>query len=150
MTSNCLYCKNKDCFVLNYFSVDEIDLICNNKAMIFCIKGNRLFNEGEKTDNVYLLYDGCLEVTKKDHKGGDRRIYFAEPGELLGYCSAICGDEHSSTVAVYKNSLVCAIDKSVFLNTFLQNVYSTMSFMRFLSDQIGMREKKIEDLESLF
>jgi len=108
MTSNCLYCKNKDCFVLNYFSVDEIDLICNNKAMIFCIKGNRLFNEGEKTDNVYLLYDGCLEVT------------------------------------------VCAIDKSVFLKTFLQNVNSTMSFMKFLSDQIGMREKKIEDLESLF
>jgi len=128
--------------VLNYFTVEEIDLINNKKAMIFYTKGGRLFHEGEKTDSVYLLYDGCLEVTKKDHKGGDRRIYFAETGELLGYCSAIGGDEHSSTVSVYKNSLVCVIDKKVFLNTFLRNVNSTMSFMKFLSDQIGMREKK--------
>lgn len=149
MTSNCSYCKNENCFVLNYFSEEEIDLISNNKTMMFCTNGSRLFNEGEKTESVYLLYDGYLEVTKKDHKGGERHISFAQSGELLGYCSAICGDEHSSTVTAYKNSLVCIINKRIFLNAFLKNVNSTMSFMKFLSDQISMRERKIEDLESL-
>jgi CRP/FNR family transcriptional regulator len=112
--------------------------------------GKMIFNEGEITNSVYTIYEGCLDVMKKDYKGGDRRIYYVEPGELIGYRSAICGDSHTSTVTVHRNSLVCVIDKKVFLETFLRNKDFTMNLMKYLSEQICLREKKIEELESMY
>ncbi len=148
MGLSCNNCKNKNCFVLNYFSPEDIDLISENKSIKHFRKNEPVYTEGEIPDKVYFIYDGCLKIIKKDIAGDAWDLYYAEPGDLVGYRSVICSENHSTSAYVYADSLVCEVDKDYFLNSFNNNKAFVEKFMKFLSEEIWLRERRIEDLEN--
>ena len=144
MVPDCKKCKNKNCFILNNFSPARISEISNQKKILRLKKGEYLYKKSSRPNCVYILLDGCLEIIKKDKNGGKKDFYFVEPGELFGYRSLICDEPHNTSAKVYKNSTVCKIERDDFFTLFANNHSLAKNFMKYISEQLTKREKKLE------
>jgi CRP/FNR family transcriptional regulator, polysaccharide utilization system transcription regulator len=107
-------------------------------------KGNYLYKKGSSPKCVYILLDGCLEIINKDTNGGKKDFYFVEPGELFGYRSLLSEEKHNTSAKLYRNSKICIIDKEDFFELFKNNKGLAKKFMKFLSNQLKRRQKRLE------
>jgi len=142
---NCVSCKSKNCFIKNNFSSKQITEISKIKKINKYKKGDLLYKKGSIPKSVYILLEGCLEVIKKDVKGGKKDFYFIEPGELFGYRSLLSEEKHNTSAKIYQNSKICTIDKEDFFELFISNRGFAKKFIKFLSDQLKRRQKKLEE-----
>lgn len=147
MKPSCKSCKNVTCFIRSCFVNSQLISISEKKNLKQYKAGEKLYGEGDTAECVYIVYDGCLEIIKKDSNGGNRELYVATPGNLLGYLSVISNKNHTTSALAYGNSSVCVIGKDDFLNSFSENKELEVSFMKFIAGQIGMREKRLELIE---
>ena len=146
MNSVCQNCKNKNCFIINYFNSKQIKLINNLKKTIVLKKNDFVYKKGMVPKGVYILYDGCVEIINKNKSGDKNEIYFTEPGELFGYRSLLTEERHNTSAKVYKNSRICTLTKEDFFELFNKDKKLGLRFMKFLSAQLNKREKKLERL----
>jgi CRP/FNR family transcriptional regulator, polysaccharide utilization system transcription regulator len=142
---NCLSCKNRTCFIQNNFSAKQISEISKIKSVVKFKKGDLLYKKGSKPKSAYILLEGCLEIIKKDNNGGKKDFYFVEPGELFGYRSLLTEEIHNTTAKIYKNSKICIFDKEDFFELFISTKGFAKKFMKFLSDQLKRRQKRLEE-----
>ena len=68
-------------------------------------KGEVILKEGAKTGMLYILVDGCVEVTKQ----GVLLNKASEPGTLFGEISALLDIPHTATVTVLEQSTFYAV-----------------------------------------
>jgi CRP/FNR family transcriptional regulator, polysaccharide utilization system transcription regulator len=142
---NCIFCKNKNCFIKNNFTSKQIIEINKIKKIKKYKRGDLLYKKGSTPKSVYILFEGCLEVIKKDVNGGKKDFYFIEPGELFGYRSLLSEEKHNTSAKVYQNSKICTIDKVDFFELFISNRGFAKKFIKFLSDQLKRRQKRLEE-----
>ncbi len=141
---NCLTCKNRNCFIQNNFSPKQISKINKLKKIGTYKKGEFIYKKGSTPKSVYILLDGCLEIIKKDENGGKKDFYFIEPGEMFGYRSILSEEIHNTSAKVYQNSKVCMLDREDFFELFISNKGMAEKFMKFLSDQLKIRQKRLD------
>jgi CRP-like cAMP-binding protein len=146
---NCIACKNNNCFIKNNFSSKQISAISKIKKVEKYKKGDYLYKKGSIPQNAYILLEGCLEIINKDIKGEKKDFYFVESGELFGYRSLLSEEKHKTSGKVYQNSKVCVIKKQDFFELFKTNKGLAKKFMKFISDQLARRQKKLEE-KSIF
>jgi CRP/FNR family transcriptional regulator len=108
-------------------------------------KNDFVYKKGNKPKGVYILYDGCIEIISKSKEGDKKEIYFVEPGELFGYRSLITEEVHNTSAKVFKNSKVCKLSKEDFFDLFVKDKKLALKFMKYLSEQLKRREKKLEN-----
>ena len=73
--------------------------------------GETLIKEGEKNDELYLLMEGCLKVTKT--KGNtEYEIATITPGKVVGEMSFLDMKPRSADVMAFKESTVAVIPRS--------------------------------------
>ena len=73
--------------------------------------GETLIKEGEKDDELYLLMEGCLKVTKT--KGNtEYEIATITPGKVVGEMSFLDMKPRSADVTAFKESTVAVISRS--------------------------------------
>jgi CRP-like cAMP-binding protein len=141
---NCITCKNRNCFIQNNFSAKQISKINDLKKIVKFKKGEFIYKKGSMPGNVYILLEGCLEIIKKDASGGKKDFYFIEPGELFGCRSILSEEKHNTSAKVYQNSKVCMLVKEDFFELFVSNNGMAKKFMKFLSDQLKVRQKRLD------
>jgi CRP/FNR family transcriptional regulator, polysaccharide utilization system transcription regulator len=141
---DCLNCKNRNCFILNNFSSKQISKISGLKTEKKYKKGDYLYKKGSTPKSVYILLEGCLEIIKKNPGEGKKDFYFIEPGELFGYRSILSEEKHNTSAKIYQNSKVCFIDKEDFFELFINHNGMAKKFMKFLSDQLKRRQKRLD------
>jgi CRP-like cAMP-binding protein len=142
---NCVACKNSNCFIKNNFSIKQISEIDKIKRREKYKKGDYLYKKGSIPKSVYILLDGCLEIIKKDNNGGKKDFYFIEPGELFGYRSLLSEEKHNTSAKIYQNSKICILNKQNFFELFISNKGLAKKFMKFLSNQLKRRQKRLEE-----
>lgn len=142
---NCIICKNRNCFIKNNFVTRQISEISKIKSVRRYKKGDYIYKKGSVPKNVYILLEGCLEIINKGKKGGKRDFYFVEPGELFGYRSLLSEENHNTSAKVYQNSRICILSKEDFFELFIYNRSLAKKFMKFISDQLKIRQKRLED-----
>ncbi len=142
---NCINCKNRNCFILNNFSTKQISEISKIKKVEKFKKGQYLYKKGNNPKYAYILLEGCLEIINKDKNGGKKDFYFVEPGELFGYRSLLTEENHKTSAKIYQNSKICVINKDDFFELFVMNKGIAKKFIKFISDQLKRRQKKLEE-----
>lgn len=142
---NCIACKNSNCFIKNNFSSKQISEISKIKKVKIYKKGDYLYKKGSIPKNVFILLEGCLEIINKDVKGSKKDFYFVEPGELFGYRSLLTEENHNTSAKIYQNSKICILNKKDYFELFINNKGLAKKFMKFISYQLKIREKKLEE-----
>jgi len=109
----------KDVAIFSTLSDQERD----DLAAYFHIKkfkaGERIIKQGDDTDDLYIVYDGYLPVSRTDW---DKDIYLTMmgPGDYFGEAALFASTKRSANVDSQGDSILLGISKQSFLE-YMQN-----------------------------
>lgn len=105
--------------------------------------GAEIFREGDKAGDVYFIYKGKVDITKKI---GGKDVVLAELGEnsIFGEMAMIDKSPRSATAKAVEDTWCYVLDKE----TFKQQLKTLSPFMRsiyaYLSSEIRKNNEKIK------
>lgn len=104
---------------------------------------------GERTDCVYLLVSGRLNVSVRDEKGHETILSVLGPGELFGEMSVLDDGACSASVSAAIPCVLVVIAKTVFLRCLQENFDVAHYVMRKLIQRLRVANRRIESLALL-
>ena len=110
-------------------------------------KKSLIYLPGDVSDQVYLLKEGRVKISKISEDGREITLVILEPGEIFGESAIVADDEERSSVAeALENAYLCIIsrrDFEEFINNKPELALSITKLMGFRRRQI---ETMLEDL----
>jgi len=82
--------------------------LCTGLPEVRLVAGDRLIEEGIRTDRLYILKSGAFEVIRN----GVRVVLIDEPGSFLGEISALLGSAPTASAVATCSSAVHVIEKA--------------------------------------
>lgn len=86
--------------------MNEVISLCGGLPQRRLAKGERLIEEGVRTDLLYVLESGAFEVLRD----GVRVVVISEPGAFLGEISAVLESAPTASVVATQDSTVYVLD----------------------------------------
>jgi CRP/FNR family transcriptional regulator, cyclic AMP receptor protein len=96
-------------------SMESFRQICltTNKQQL--PKGQSLFRQGDVSDRVYVIKEGCFKLLRMTSDGNETILEFVGPGEIIGETALFRSDKvHLATAISMAESKVCSIDHDTF------------------------------------
>lgn len=110
-------------------------------------KKDLIYLPGDASDQVYLLKEGRVKISKLSEDGREITLVILEPGEIFGESAIVDDEDTRSTVAeAFENAYLCVIsrkDFEEFINNKPELALSVTKLMGFRRRQI---ETMLEDL----
>ncbi|HYP66854.1 MAG TPA: cyclic nucleotide-binding domain-containing protein [Thiobacillaceae bacterium] len=101
--------------VLNHELNDDECLVLGNLGSIRALKDEETLIEEGKVDNqLHVLIDGHLAVTRRVAEGEWVTLHVLKPGELAGELGFIDGQPHSATLRAMGPTHVFSLDREKF------------------------------------
>ena len=104
---------------------------------------------GERTDFVYLILSGALNVLVGDEEGREAILSVLGPGELFGEMGMLDDEVRSATVMAVTPSELVVLAKTDFKRCLKENFDVTHYVMRKLIQRLRMANRRIESLALL-
>ncbi len=98
-----------------FFDPDMASLMAEGAIIMVLSDGDILFNEGDPPDNLYLVLDGSVAISKNDTTGHSRIIAHIHANDFLGEFAILDGGPRSATVSAAGPVKLAAISRSVIL-----------------------------------
>ncbi len=78
-------------------------------------KGESLFRQGEASNRVYVIKEGCFKLLRLSQDGDETILQIVGPGELIGETALFRPDKiHVATAISLEDAKVCSIDHDTF------------------------------------
>lgn len=77
-------------------------------------KGEVVVQEGEHSDTLYVVHQGCVKLSKYNENGKEHIIRFLFPGDFFGQDSLLHQKPHAANAEVLEPSAICSISKHDF------------------------------------
>jgi CRP/FNR family cyclic AMP-dependent transcriptional regulator len=104
---------------------------------------------GERTDFVYLILSGTLNVLLSNAAGREVILSVLGPGELFGEMEALDDDAHSASVMAVTPSVLVVLPKTEFKRCLRENFEVSRHLMRRLIHRVRLADRRIESLALL-
>ena len=104
---------------------------------------------GERTDFVYLILAGTLNVLVSDAAGREVILSVLGPGELFGEMEALDDEAHSASVMAVTPSVLVVLAKTQFKRCLRENFDVSRYVIRRLSQRLRLADRRIESLALL-
>jgi len=100
----------------------------------------------ERSDNIYMLKEGKVKISRVSEDGKKMTLQLIGPGEIFGE-SAILGQEKRENIAeVVEDAVICSINRTMFQEMMANNPKLNLSINKFIGLRIRKIEAHIEDL----
>jgi CRP/FNR family cyclic AMP-dependent transcriptional regulator len=128
---------------LNLERLEEIARIATLRRVV---RNAVVLHAGDRTDNIYIVLSGELEVQMSNQEGRAVLLSRLGPGEMFGEMGAI--DEHprSATVMAIKPCNLVVISKENFTRCLAKNLDFTLYIIHNLVKRLRQADRKIESL----
>ncbi|MEK3920351.1 MULTISPECIES: Crp/Fnr family transcriptional regulator [Paenibacillus] len=77
-------------------------------------KGEVVVHEGERSDTLYVVHQGCVKLSKYNESGKEHIMRFLFPGDFFGQDSLLHQKPHAANAEVLEPSAICSINKHDF------------------------------------
>ncbi|PQP81923.1 Crp/Fnr family transcriptional regulator [Paenibacillus sp. PCH8] len=77
-------------------------------------KGDYVVQEGERSDMIYVVHQGCVKLSKYTENGKEHITRFLFPGDFFGQDSLLHQTPHAANAEVLESSAICSISKHDF------------------------------------
>ncbi|WP_433744538.1 Crp/Fnr family transcriptional regulator [Paenibacillus amylolyticus] len=77
-------------------------------------KGEVVVQEGERSDTLYVVHQGCVKLSKYNENGKEHIVRFLFPGDFFGQDSLLHQQPHGANAEVLEPSAICSISKHDF------------------------------------
>lgn len=100
----------------------------------------------ERSDNIYLLKEGKVKISRVSEDGKKMTLQLIGPGEIFGE-SAILGQEKRENIAeVVEDAVICSINRKMFQEMLANNPKMNLSINKFIGLRIRKIQAHVEDL----
>ncbi|MCM3171584.1 MULTISPECIES: Crp/Fnr family transcriptional regulator [unclassified Paenibacillus] len=77
-------------------------------------KGDYIVQEGERSDTLYVVHQGCVKLSKYTENGKEHIVRFLFPGDFFGQDSLLHQKPHPANAEVLESSSICSMNKRDF------------------------------------
>jgi CRP-like cAMP-binding protein len=100
----------------------------------------------ERSDNIYMLKEGKVKISRVSEDGKKMTLQLIGPGEIFGE-SAILGQEKRENIAeVVEDAVICSINRTMFQEMLANNPKINLSINKFIGLRIRKIQAHVEDL----
>lgn len=124
----------------------SIDMMDHNSKMKTSSKKEIIYFPEERSDNIYLLKEGKVKISRVSEDGKKTTLHLIGPGEIFGE-SAILGQEKRENIAeVVEDAVICSINRKMFQEMLTMNPKLNLSINKFIGLRIRKIQAHVEDL----
>jgi aspartate ammonia-lyase len=104
----------KDIELFKGLSEEELEVLVQNLEQKEFSKGELLFEEHGPRKDIFIIYNGEVELFKSIHFGSETRLSYFKRGDFLGEGSWADDSPHSTSARAVQNTIVLSINKKYF------------------------------------
>ncbi len=139
-------CDLASCFLCSHCLPEWKDLIALKKKTRRFRKGENIFPEGGRVEEIFFLVNGFVKVHKKWNDPKDIIVRFAQPGEMLGHRGLNREAIYPVSATALTDVVICFIPMELFDDTLQSNQGLTYRLMQFFSAELQRAETRMRDL----
>ncbi|WP_308993017.1 response regulator [Mariniflexile litorale] len=137
--------KEKNDAQTNLDSVNEEELRTLNDLKNFFddngnevsyVKGDVIYEEGQNSNNIYLISKGLIKCHKLDEQGKDLTTALYKDDDLFGYTSFTQNMPYQETATAIDDSKLVALSKNELKNVLNSNHKVTLELIQLLTDDL--------------
>jgi len=117
---NCINCKNVNCFLKQYCSVEYLNKISTNITQNLYRKGDHIFREGNLIFGIYFIHEGSVKIIAANVNGREQIVRLANDGDIVGF-RGLGSDKYYFNAVAMKDTSICFIETRVFQDTCKSN-----------------------------
>ncbi|MBP0903347.1 response regulator [Mariniflexile gromovii] len=129
-------------------SVDETEELRNlndlknffddNGNEISFSKGDVVYEEGQHSNNIYLIASGLIKCHKLDEQGKDLTTALYKEDDLFGYTSFTQNTPYQETATAIQDSKLIALSKNELTNVLNSNHKVTLELIQLLTEDLSI------------
>jgi CRP-like cAMP-binding protein len=116
------------------------------KTTVAFWKGETIFHEGDRCENVYAICEGTVKVVATSSEGRVLLLRFGQAGSMLGLAEAVLGPVPFECSAIAaENTILSVIPRDLFMRFIRSYPEAALSLVVALSEQykVAQRETKL-------
>lgn len=138
------YIKNAALF--SWLNEAELQRLASRSEMVACQRNTTFFFAQEQSDNIYLVKQGRVKLTRTSAEGREVILDILGPGEIFGEL-AVAGEELRSHSAVaVDDALVCIITRQDFEQLLKDHPEMALRVLKLVGLRRRELEMRLEDL----
>ena len=127
-------------------TTSELRAVANVAEELYFKSGERIVNEEEIGDALYLIKKGAVRVTKKNNAGHNIDLASMETGECFGEMAAIDEEVRSATVIASRECTVLRICKNDLHDVLREYPQIGIELLKIFVKRLRFANKKIEEI----
>ncbi len=109
-------------------------------------KGEILFLEGDKGEDLYFVLKGAVKIFKTNSEGKEITINIAQEGELFAEIVLFLKNTYPVSAMAIENSLLLAIDSKRMFDKIKENPEFAMKFLGLFAKRLNYLTEKVKEL----
>ncbi len=110
-------------------------------------KGEYIYRPGQKTNCLFLLKEGNVQLSAITEAGKERIINIFQPGDIFGELFLVEKESYHNTEAVaLTDALICKLDRATFLQMLRTKPELSLSFIRVICQRLYEAQSELEEL----
>ncbi|MCF6179486.1 MAG: Crp/Fnr family transcriptional regulator [Geopsychrobacter sp.] len=138
MPTQLWYIKHANLF--SWLADDEQRDIADRSEMFRCQRNSKLFFAEESSEDIYLIKEGRVKLTRTSATGREMILDILGPGEIFGELSLIGEENRSHSAVALDDALVCKMARSDFEGLLQRHPEMALKVIKL----IGMRRRELE------
>lgn len=109
-------------------------------------KGDLVFLDGDSADELYVINEGKVKISKISEDGKEQIIRILEPGDFMGELSLFIESPFNSNAEALERTVVCVIEGKKIKDIIYKNPGISIKIMEELSKRLEKADNLIERL----
>jgi len=141
---SCVHHENHSCIhrvpIFEQLTDQEIEVVAAAVQSRRYRKGELIFHEGERSDQLYIVNEGILKLSKLSDEGKEQIIRFLFPGDFFGQFALLQEKKHYANAEVLSPAIICTIHKQDFQPIMEQNARMAYRFLLAVSERLAQAD----------
>jgi CRP-like cAMP-binding protein len=143
--------KTKIWYLQNFNLLEGMDessmeMMDHNSKMKKSSKREIIYFPEERSDNIYLLKEGKVKISRISEDGKKTTLHLVGPGEIFGESSILGQEKRENIAEVVEDAVICSINRMMFQEMLAMNPKMNMSINKFIGLRIRKIQAHVEDL----
>ncbi|MGA8224293.1 MAG: cyclic nucleotide-binding domain-containing protein [Candidatus Acidiferrales bacterium] len=110
--------------------------VIENSTFVTVKRGEVVIQEGEKSDCIYIVASGSLEVYREQDDGSVKAIDLLRDGACIGEMALLLNEPRSASVRAWRDSLLVRVSGDCVEHVFRNDAHVTFSLARSLGERL--------------
>ncbi len=124
----------------------SMEMIDNNSKMKSSSKREIIYFPEERSDNIYLLKEGKVKISRVSEDGKKMTLQLIGPGEIFGESSILGQEKRENIAEVIEDAVICSINRNMFQEMLASNPQMNLTINKFIGLRIRKIQAHVEDL----